>query len=195
MQDMAWFKFSPSEFMLETIGMDDEQCGKHIRKMIRSWITQDFTSFPALKAQFDRQVDVSQKRAKSGQKGGKSKHLLSNCQANRSNLSISLSSLVEPAMTTANTVPKKECRNKPFEPPTPKQVHDFCEERGYANISKKIFDYYDTAGWKDSNGKQVKNWKQKLIAVWFREENKDKQKSNTMPTGRLIPKRAMSGDF
>ena len=36
----------------------------------------------------------------------------------------------------------------------------------------KAFDYYDCADWHDSKGNKVKNWKQKMQAVWFKDENK-----------------------
>ena len=46
-------------------------------------------------------------------------------------------------------------------------------ENGYSEvIGKKAYNYYATANWMDSKGKQVKNWKQKMQGVWFKEENK-----------------------
>lgn len=46
-------------------------------------------------------------------------------------------------------------------------------ENGYSeNSAKKFYDYYSIANWKDSKGNQVKNWKQKAQAVWFKPENK-----------------------
>ena len=46
-------------------------------------------------------------------------------------------------------------------------------ENGYGeDLGKKAFNYYSSANWMDSKGKQVKNWKQKMHGVWFKEENK-----------------------
>jgi len=46
-------------------------------------------------------------------------------------------------------------------------------QNGYSeNSAKKFYDYYSIANWKDSKGNQVKNWKQKAQAVWFKPENK-----------------------
>ena len=60
-----------------------------------------------------------------------------------------------------------------FIPPSVNEVIKYFIEKGYSvQIAKKAFEYYDTADWKDSTGKQVKNWKQKMIAVWFKDENK-----------------------
>lgn len=62
-------------------------------------------------------------------------------------------------------------RSKEFKAPTLEQVEAYFAEKGYTN-AKKAFDYYETGNWKDSNGNQVKNWKQKMQGVWFKEENK-----------------------
>jgi hypothetical protein len=52
-------------------------------------------------------------------------------------------------------------------------IKSYFLENGYSEISaKKFFDYYSVANWKDSKGNEVKNWKQKAQAVWFKDENK-----------------------
>lgn len=62
-----------------------------------------------------------------------------------------------------------------FVPPTLREVEDFFKEKKYsAAAAKKAFEYYDVAGWMDSNGKPVKNWKQKMISVWFKDEYKER---------------------
>lgn len=59
-----------------------------------------------------------------------------------------------------------------FKPPSFQEVESFFSEKGYsAAAAKKAFDYYDASNWVDSKGNQVKNWKQKMIAVWFKPEN------------------------
>jgi len=66
---------------------------------------------------------------------------------------------------------KKE-KNK-FIPPTSSEVIEFFTAKGYTKqAAEKAFQYYDVAGWHDGNGKKVKNWKQKMTAVWFKDENK-----------------------
>ena len=63
-------------------------------------------------------------------------------------------------------------------------IHEWIEEvkkyfidNGYTKESaEKAFNYYSVANWCDSNGKPVLNWKQKMINVWFKFENKDKSK-------------------
>jgi hypothetical protein len=67
-------------------------------------------------------------------------------------------------------VSKKEKR---FTPPVISDVVSYFEENGYKRESGiKAYNYYNTANWKDSKGNQVRNWKQKMIAVWFKDENK-----------------------
>lgn len=56
-----------------------------------------------------------------------------------------------------------------FVPPTIDEVREYCDERHNGVDYRKFYEYYSIAGWKDSKGSPVKNWKQKLIANW---ENK-----------------------
>ena len=60
-----------------------------------------------------------------------------------------------------------------FKAPTVEEAIAYFMEKGYTEDSaRRFFDYYDCSGWKDSNGKSVKNWKQKANAVWFKDDNK-----------------------
>lgn len=62
---------------------------------------------------------------------------------------------------------KKKTTEKSFTPPTLEEVKAYIAERGCAAVvdAKKFFDYFETGGWHDSEGKPVRNWKQKLI-IW-----------------------------
>lgn len=69
---------------------------------------------------------------------------------------------------------KKE-KTKRFVPPSQIEVVDYFNQNGYSNESAiKAFNYYETGNWKDGKGNQVKNWKQKMQSVWFKEDNKIK---------------------
>jgi len=85
---------------------------------------------------------------------------------------------------------KKGTPNKPkFVPPTLQQVKDFFKLKGYSEESAiKFHEYYEMGDWKDAKGNQVKNWKQKAMAVWFRDENKIKEtiKDKTKETPYLF---------
>lgn len=60
---------------------------------------------------------------------------------------------------------KKKTTEKSFTPPTLEEVKAYIAERQCAQVvdAKKFFDYFETGGWHDSEGKPVRNWKQKLI--------------------------------
>ena len=65
----------------------------------------------------------------------------------------------------------KEIKNKGkdrFIPPTLEEIEQYCRERGNNVDAKRVYDYYTSANWKDGRGNPVKNWKQKIIAVWER---------------------------
>lgn len=64
-------------------------------------------------------------------------------------------------------------------PPTLQEVKDYFVEKGYTEQSaEKAWNYYNASlgdngrVWKDGKGQTVKNWKQKMQAVWFKDENK-----------------------
>lgn len=69
---------------------------------------------------------------------------------------------------------KKESTTKlRFSPPSLEDVIQYFSEKGYSQeTALKAFEYYSSANWRDSTGKSVINWKQKMIAVWFKPENK-----------------------
>lgn len=80
--------------------------------------------------------------------------------------------------TEENVSPGQKSKKQPKiarkeEAPTLDMVQAYFVENGYKfDTAKRFFDYYAQANWHDSQGKPVRNWKQKAIAVWFKEENK-----------------------
>ena len=76
---------------------------------------------------------------------------------------------------------KKKEKGKPkFTPPSLDEVKQYFKEWGYKEqAAEKAFNYYETGNWKDSQGNKVKNWKQKMQVIWFREENKIKGQQQT----------------
>lgn len=74
---------------------------------------------------------------------------------------------------------------KVFSPPDEYEVIQYFKENGYTDTSAiKAFKYYDSANWNDSKGNPVKNWKQKMQGVWFKDENKivNNQRRAQLPT-------------
>ena len=80
-----------------------------------------------------------------------------------------------------------------FTPPVISDVISYFEENGYTKQSaEKAFKYYSVANWKDSKGDQVKNWKQKMQGVWFKDENKEKT-DNRSKKMQEIAEKIMNG--
>lgn len=71
--------------------------------------------------------------------------------------------------TTSNSdiyIPgKKEASETPkeFTPPTLEEIQAYCKKRNNKVDAQKFFDFYNEAEWKDSEGKKVRSWKQKVI--------------------------------
>lgn len=75
---------------------------------------------------------------------------------------------------------------KVFEPPTEQEVIDYFASKGYtADLARRAFNSYHVAGWVDSHGNKVLNWKQKMINVWMKEGIKSpilpEQKKSHLP--------------
>lgn len=85
----------------------------------------------------------------------------------------------EQRLTTNNKVKKEKMKkiNKEFIPPNIEEVKAYFEENGYTlESAERAYKYYDQANWTDRGGNPVINWKQKMIGVWFKNENKKKMR-------------------
>ena len=74
--------------------------------------------------------------------------------------------------------PKKVAKtaSKSFNPPLLEEVKSYFKEKGYQQaVAERAFDYYTTMNWKDGSGKQVLNWKGKMLSVWMKPEFKIKE--------------------
>ncbi|MBQ0113377.1 MAG: hypothetical protein KBT03_09630 [Bacteroidales bacterium] len=61
-------------------------------------------------------------------------------------------------------------KNNIFIKPTLEEVENYIKEKKLSVDAKRFYDYYEAGGWKDSRGNKVKNWKQKMLANWVKEE-------------------------
>lgn len=75
-----------------------------------------------------------------------------------------------------------ESKSKKFTPPTLEEIEEYCKSRNNSIDAKIFYDYFNEGNWKDSNGNQVKNWKQKII-TWEKFNSKFNNKKN-----QVIPK-------
>ena len=64
---------------------------------------------------------------------------------------------------------------KPFVPPTVEEVREYCLQRKSGVDPVRFWEYFDAGGWKDSEGKPVRNWKQKLITWESHSREKGKE--------------------
>jgi len=79
---------------------------------------------------------------------------------------------VNVSVSVNDNVKQKRVINK-FTPPQQFEVIGYFIENGYTKeLAEKAFKYYETGNWSDGKGNKVKNWKQKMQSVWFKEENK-----------------------
>ena len=61
-----------------------------------------------------------------------------------------------------------------FVAPSLQEVETFFSENNFKlEVARNAFHYYNDANWKDSRGKSIQNWKQKMRGVWFKDENKN----------------------
>lgn len=84
----------------------------------------------------------------------------------------------------------REDKSKKFIHPSLEEVKKYFIENGYSqSAATKAFNYYNTAQWVDSKGNKVRNWKQKMISVWFKDENKIQTKqARTNHSADPVPK-------
>lgn len=78
---------------------------------------------------------------------------------------------LEPAVSPKGTIVVG--RGKTFDPPTVEEFVQYFIQHGHpAELAKTVHESYRVNGWKDSNNKQIVNWKQKCLQVWFSGGNK-----------------------
>lgn len=116
---------------------------------------------------YDKRIETSKEN---GKKGGRPKENKNLKKPKKPTITLSDTVSVTVSDNDSKSVSKID---RIFIAPTELEVIDYFKENGYAHeVAIKAFRYYATANWKDSKGNRVKNWKQKMISVWFKDENK-----------------------
>ena len=72
-------------------------------------------------------------------------------------------------------------KGKRFVKPTPEQIQAYCDERQNGLSGQEIWDYYESQGWKKSNGVAVKDW-QATVRTW-----ESKRAGDTKPVQEAKP--------
>jgi len=87
----------------------------------------------------------------------------------------------QPATTNKKDKKGKKGKNNrkksKFIPPTLQEVTDYAHKNNYKVDPKQFHKYYSESEppWHDQHGKPVRSWKQKMIAVWVKPEEKQTQ--------------------
>lgn len=92
------------------------------------------------------------------------------------NIYIKLTQELPENQVTSNSNSKDNSKGKEVEKnlkPTLEEFIQYFQENGYSKeLALRAWKGYEAANWHDSQGKKIKNWKQKAQHVWFRDENK-----------------------
>lgn len=82
---------------------------------------------------------------------------------------------------------KKTKRKKGvFISPSIDDVVLYFKENGYSTeTAKRAYQGYAEADWHDSRGNKILNWKQKMVHVWFKDENRQGKSGNRMQDQNL----------
>lgn len=133
----------------------------------------EFSLYLVLKAQIDKDMEISKTRAEAGRSGGVAK-------ASKRWQSVASSSKPPPSLPSPPTPPvsispspkeKPPKGGKKKVPPTVDEVRAYCLERGNGIDPQAFVDYYEARGWKYGQGKPVVDWKA-CVRTW---ENRRKQ--------------------
>lgn len=78
-----------------------------------------------------------------------------------------------PIQTNTIELINTSIKKKKFTAPSIDEVKEYFKLNGYKDdVAIRAFNFYHAADWHDTQGRPVKNWKQKMIGVWFKDENK-----------------------
>lgn len=134
-------------------------------------------AFEPIKQQLKRDLKYwesqIEQRRQAGLKSAESRKQLSTTVNDRS-----ISSTDNVTVTVNDNVNETEDKRKRkvFTPPTLDEIKTYFKDSGYTEQSaEKAYNYYSVANWVDSKGNKIKNWKQKMQGVWFKDENKQKE--------------------
>jgi len=181
------FLFYTSDFLTGTLTMTDEQVGRYIRLLClqhqkyeltekdmlficKAYDEDIYSKFKKVDGKFfnERLREEAIKRSKysESRRNNKLKKKISSTYVKH----MENENENENINNNINNIKSKKSK---FKPPQLEEVIKFFTDNGYEN-AEKAWHYYNDADWKDSNGKPVLNWKQKMRVVWFKDENKKK---------------------
>jgi len=75
-------------------------------------------------------------------------------------------SLYKEDNNTDNNNDSKKDNKRSFYPPSLDDVQKYISEKGLSVEAMSFIEHYSKLGWKDVNGRPVRDWKKKLLTVW-----------------------------
>lgn len=160
--------------------LTDEQFGRVIRAAILFAETGEVPSLePIEEVAFSfLRFDIETSRRKYDER----------CEKNRANIRKRYEA--EPSNTTVyetnENKPKSKSKNKPkseienerdkpsprFAPPTLEDVRTYCQERQSTVSAESFFDFYTANGWKQGQGKPIRDWRA-AVRTWERRDREN----------------------
>ena len=142
--------------------------------------------FRLMQPSIEKSIRFEEKQKENGSKGGRPPKTQTKPKENPDetqndsgeNLAVAIAVADAVDIAVANDIAIEDKKRSRFVPPTVEEIRGYCRSRGNNVDPQKVYDYYEAADWKDSSGKPVRNWKQKIIAVW---EPKAAPKQSTAP--------------
>ncbi len=143
--------------------------------VINSFDLFEVTDNEFFSIRLNKHLEIRSTLSESGKKGAIARWNNSHPNSNANSHPIS-----DPNAKERKERKERKENSKVFTPPILEDVLSYFKDNGYSEISaQKAFRYYNDANWMDSKGNKVKNWKQKMQGVWFKDENKQIEKSIT----------------
>lgn len=211
MDNLQWFKFSPSDWMMGRIQRQPAQvqvdfirlCCKYWQKdcslliedaqleaidsydvLVRHrFITldEDYIRISFLDEQYEFANAKRNKASEAGKRSAEVRKRSADVQQTFNGGSTSVEQ-IRVDKSRVDTEEKRERKKGVTAPPTIDEVIAYFVENGYTDKGAiKAWDYYNASldggklTWTDSAGKAVRNWKQKMRSVWFKDEYKIEQ--------------------
>jgi len=151
-------------------------------------------AFAQIRKQLDKDTakyeDISAKRREVGKAGGvakssKTKQMLANASKDKRTVAkSSKTKQTDPDNDNVNDNDLKErhlkvSKEKRFAPPTPDEVREYCQEKGYNVDAERFVDFYESKGWMVGKNK-MSDW-QAAVRTWVKrnqEQAQSAQKKN-----------------
>lgn len=178
------FLFYSSDFLTGTIFMTNEQVGIYVRLLC----SQHQHGGIINKINFNSLVngdELIKSKFVESEDGYYNERLMREMcirQKKSNNISLSAKKAWESRKNGVALPSHKNRIGLPMLPEDENEVINYFKENGYKeDIARKAFRYYSEANWHDGKGKKIRNWKQKMQSVWFKDENKERS-INQEPT-------------